>query len=237
VWIGFSPNDELAASAGWDGFFRVHDVSGKEVWRWDTEQQNWTAAFSPDGKFLAGTDGLGILRIWNLQTGEETAKFDNGPRWSRTIDWSPDGQYIIVASESHGRLRLFTFSDGKVELAQERSLSTAKTNLEVIDPSVRGMVYEMMCVHTAKFLHPSDNTEQSGSMKLVHGVTTDEGIEVFDFYQGKGWRFVPPYNEDVSVAKPEEGNGQSAISGYIWRKETGEIGIIGPDGIRFWRLD
>lgn len=133
MWIGFSPDDTLVASVGWDGFFRVHDVSGKEVWKWDKEHQNWAAVFSPDSKYLAGTDGVGIVRIWNLETGEETAKFDNGPRWCRTIDWSPNGKHIVVGSEAHGRLRLFAFADGKTETTQERILSTKNSKLDRLD--------------------------------------------------------------------------------------------------------
>lgn len=235
MWIGFSPDDSLIASAGWDGFFRVHDISGKEVWKWDTDHQNWAAVFSPDGKYLAGTDGAGIVRIFNLENGEETAKFDNGPRWCRTIDWSPDGNHIIVGSEAHGRLRLFAFSDGKIELAQERILSTKNSKLEDLDPSVRNMVGRMMGVHSAQFL-PSPKGVQA-SMRLVHSVVSDEGIEVFDFNKGTKRRFVPPYNEDGSVQSAKAGDGQIALVGHIWRKDKGEIGIIAADGIRFWRLD
>jgi WD40 repeat protein len=228
MWIGFSPDDTLIASAGWDGFFRVHDVTGKEIWKWDTEQQNWTAVFSPNGKYLAGTDGLGIVRTWNLETGEETARVDNGPRWCHTIDWSPDGNYIVVGSETYGRLRLFAFSDGEMKMVQERTLSTTKTDLEPFDPDVRFMVGEMMSIETAQFLPIPKGSD--ASMKLVHSARSDEGIEVFDFDKGKKWRFVPPYNKDGSVAANQ-------LVGHIWKKETGEIGIIAPDGIRFWRLD
>lgn len=235
MWIGFSPDDTLIASAGWDGFFRVHDVTGKEIWKWDTEQQNWTAVFNPKGKYLAGTDGIGIIRIWDLETGEETARFGNGPRWCRSIDWSPSGDYIVVGSENDGRLRLLAFSDGKIVMTQERSLSTTQTDLEPFDPSVRCMVGEMMSVHTAQFLPSSQGIDPS--TRLVHSVTSDEGIEVFDFDKGKKWRFVPPYNEDGSVAANQAGDMQHALVGHMWRKETGEFGIIAPDGIRFWRLD
>jgi len=237
MWTGFSPNDEMVASAGWDGYFRVHDLTGREMWKWDTEKQNWAAVFSPDGKYLAGTDGAGMVRIWDLGTGEETAKFDNGPRWCRTIDWSPDGKYIIVGSENHGRLRLFATSDGKLEMFQERSLSTKNCDLESLDPNVRRMVGGFLGVHTAQFLPPSDNNEGDGLKRLVHSVSMDEGIEVFDFDKGKKWRFVPPYDADGSVQMTKAGDGQTAVVGHIWMKEAREIGIIAADGIRFWRLE
>lgn len=48
---------------------------------------------------------------------------------------------------------------------------------------------------------------------------------------------MPPNNEDGTVAKFEAGDEQNALIGHMWRKETGEMGIVGPDGICFWRLD
>jgi WD40 repeat protein len=237
MWIGFSPDDKLIASAGWDGSFRVHDVNGKEVWKWVTDRQNWAAVFSPDSKYLAGTDGSGTVRVWSLESGDETDKYDNGPRWSRTLDWSPNGRHIIVGSEDHGRLRLFAFSDGKIKMVQERKLSTEKSNLEVLDPIMERMLGGFLAVNAAKFLPSPSDTEQRESTRLVHSVTMDEGIEVFDFDKGKGWRFVPQYSEDGSVAMAKPGARQNALVGHIWRKETGEIGVIAPDGVRFWRLD
>jgi WD40 repeat protein len=237
MWIGFSPDDRLVASAGWDGSFRVHDSSGKELWKWDTDKQNWAAVFSPDGQYLAGTDGSGMVRIWNLETGIETTKFDNGPRWCRTIDWSPDGQYIVVGSEDHGRLRLFAVSNGNIEMVQERELSLDKSNVGDHDPIKRRMLSGFMTVHTAKFLPLNNRDEGKVSMRLIHSVTMDEGIEVFDFDSGKGWRFVPPYNEDGSAQIAKAGDGRDAVLEHVWRKDKGEIGIISPDGIRFWRLE
>jgi hypothetical protein len=35
----------------------------------------------------------------------------------------------------------------------------------------------------------------------------------------------------------QAGHGESAVVGYFWRKQKGEIGVIAPNGIRFWRLD
>ena len=236
MWTGFSPNDQMIASAGWDGSFRVHDLNGKEVWNWVTDRQNWSAVFSPDSKYLAGTDGSGMVRVWSLESGYETDRYNNGPDWSRIMDWSPNGQHIIVGSDDLGRLRLFAFLEGKIQMVQERELSLERSKLEGPDPIMRRMLGRFLAVNAAKFLPSHNDTEQRKSTRLVHSVSMDEGIEVFDFDTGRGWRFVPPYNEDGSVLVSKPGAQQNALVGHIWRKNEGEIGVIAADGIRFWRL-
>jgi WD40 repeat protein len=234
MWTGFSPDDTLIASAGWDGTVRIHDVTGKKIWKFETGKQNWAAVFSPSGEYLASTDGAGILWVWNVKTGEETAKIQNGPRWCRAIDWSPDGKHIIVGSEDWGRLALYSFTDGKVEFAQERKLSAENCDLESIEPRMRDMIGGFLGVHSAQFLI-SPNDEMS--TKLVSSVSVDDGIEVFDFDKGKKWRFVPKRDADGSAIMTKAGDGNQGLVGHVWRKDKGEIGVIAPDGVRLWHLD
>jgi WD40 repeat protein len=234
IWAGFSPNDSVIAGAGWGGDFRVYDLTGKEICRWKTEGQVRAAIFSPDGKYLVTTNGQGMIKVWEVATGKEISEYDNGPRGCRALDWSPNGEYIIVGSESQGRLRLFTFNEGKIELVQERKLSMEKSDFKSLDSNVRHLVGGFFGVRTAEFLAPSRGEDLS--TRVVYSVSTDEGVEVFDFEKGKGWRFVPAPNADGRVATKAE-DGEQAVLGHIWRKETGELGIIARDGIRFWRLD
>lgn len=230
IWAGFSPDDTLVASLGWSGETRVNNLEGKQILRWKTEGQIRAAIFSPDGKYLVTTNGPGMIKVWDITTGEATSEYDNGPRGCRTLDWSPDGRYLIAGSDSQGRLRLFAFMEGKIELIQERKLSLEKSNIASLGSNVRHMVNGFFAVQAAQFL-PS---HKEGSTKLAYTVSTDEGVEVFDLEQGKGWRFVPPYNEDGSVQSAADGSNASA--GYIWRKDKEEIGIISSDGIRLWSL-
>lgn len=78
---------------------------------------------------------------------------------------------------------------------------------------------------------------ESGWTKHMYGVRVDQALEVFDFETGKAWRFAPPCNDDGSIQMIPAGHGESAVVGYFWRKQTGEMGVIAPNGIRFWRLD
>jgi len=240
VWAGFSPDDSLVASGGWKGDFRVHDLTGKEVCSWKQSGQIQAAMFSPDGKYLLITNRAGMIRVWDVNTGTEISEYDYGPRGCRILDWSSEGddsvdeQYILVGSDSQGRLGLFKFAEGKLEFVQERKLSMEKSDIESLDPSVRPQVGGFFSVQTARFARSIG--ESKNSMKVVYSVSTDEGIEVFDFRTGKGWRFEPPHQEEGSTKTMKSDKKQNRVIGHFWRKETGELGIIAPDGIRFWRL-
>jgi WD40 repeat protein len=233
-WAAFSPNDSVIAGAGWGGDFRVYDLTGKEVCRWKTEGQIRAAIFSPDGKYLVSTNGQGMIKVWNVATGKEVSEYDNGPRGCKTLDWSPDGRYVIVGSESQGRLRLFTFNEGKIEMVQERKLSMEKSDFKSLGSNVQHLVGGFFGVRTAESLSPPDGRDSP--TRVAYSVSTDEGVEVFDFDKGKAWRFVPAHNAEEPAATKAEDGGQ-AVLGHIWRKETGELGVIARDGIRFWRLD
>jgi len=235
-WIGFSPDDSLIASAGNDKKVRVHDVSGKEIWKWHGGLQNCGSVFSPDGRYLAALYSSGNVRVWDLISGVETEKYDTGlDTVSNTINWSPDGKYIVIGGGTDGWLCLFATSDGKLELIQERKLSLDKSVLDTQDPVIRRAMSRFLSIGSSKFL-PSFNSNES-SMRFIYIVRVDQGVEVFDFETGKAWRFAPPCNDDGSIQMIPAGHGESAVVGYFWRKEKGEIGIIAPNGIRFWRLD
>lgn len=52
-------------------------------------------AFSPDGKTLAARDDKGIIEIWNMTTGKNTATlFDNTGSGPFSVAFSPDGKTI-----------------------------------------------------------------------------------------------------------------------------------------------
>lgn len=235
-WIGFSPDDSLIASAGRDRKVRVHDVKGQEIWKWHGGLQNCGSVFSPDGRYLAALYSSGNLKVWDLISGEETESYDTGlDTASSIIIWSPNGKYIVIGGDPNGWLQLFATSDGKLEWIQERKLSLDKCVLDTQDPVIRRTMSRFLSIGSSKFL-PSSNSNES-SMRLMYVVRVDQGVEVFDFETGKAWRFAPPCNDDGSTQMIPAGHGESAVVGYFWRKEKGEIGIIAPNGIRFWRLD
>ena len=60
-------------------------------------------AISPDGARVASTDRSGLLRIWNLSSGEKLfelkakqEKEDREANYAEGLDWSPDGRFIVT---------------------------------------------------------------------------------------------------------------------------------------------
>ena len=54
--------------------------------------------FSPDGRRLASlaSDKLDAVKIWDVATGREILTLETAGDWNRQIEWSPDGNAILV---------------------------------------------------------------------------------------------------------------------------------------------
>lgn len=55
------------------------------------------AAFSPDGKLLAGLSGLATLYLWDVATGEELLRFQAQTGLASAVAFSPDGTMLATA--------------------------------------------------------------------------------------------------------------------------------------------
>ncbi|QDT24952.1 WD domain, G-beta repeat [Gimesia panareensis] len=69
LWVAFSPNGHLIASASWDGTVKLWDVTTGKLQKTITEHKGGVVCceFAPDGNTLATGSEDKTLRLWNLQ--------------------------------------------------------------------------------------------------------------------------------------------------------------------------
>lgn len=109
MWAAMSPDNLLVASIAWDGTARVWDVSSGVCLHvlGPLGGQLWCGAFSPDGKYLAISQGSPetYIHVYEIGSGQPVSRFDGFHRWVRSLAWSPDGTMLACGAEQ-GELRI-----------------------------------------------------------------------------------------------------------------------------------
>jgi WD40 repeat protein len=128
----FSPNGKYVVTAGGAGHARIWNVStGKQVaelaaptyqyGRSTVHTTAFSAAFSPNDRYVVTAGSDGVARIWDAGNGQLIRKLgapDTGSLLAAA--YSPDGRSVVTASAG-GRVRLWDSATGK----QERLLAKA----------------------------------------------------------------------------------------------------------------
>jgi dipeptidyl aminopeptidase/acylaminoacyl peptidase len=72
----------------------------------------WSVAFSPDGRTLATGSWDTTARLWDVETGKETAALRGHEGWVASVAFSPDGRTLATGS-SDSTARLWDVETGK----------------------------------------------------------------------------------------------------------------------------
>ena len=116
VWcVAVSPNGRLLAYADEDRKVALLDLpTGDIVGVLTHAAPVWSAAFSPDGKYLCtGTSGEHVAVIWSVEDSQIVREFAGHDRFVTAVAFSPDGKTLASASGDR-RMRLWDVQNGEM---------------------------------------------------------------------------------------------------------------------------
>ena len=106
----FTPNGKMLAVVG--DFIGMRDTRGRLKFRLPLEGHGSTAAFSPDGKYMAAgyrnNSGQGILKVWRMSSKELLLKSNLNSGIINDLSFSPDGARLASACEN-GTVQVWNF--------------------------------------------------------------------------------------------------------------------------------
>ncbi|MEM8669154.1 MAG: protein kinase [Planctomycetota bacterium] len=110
------PKGTLIATAGEEGIHVLNAKTGGIRWRLPTERECLDVCWSPDGNQLAAVGSDRVLRLLDVERGDQLQRFDGhtGKIWG--VDWSPDGTMIATGSED-GSIRIWKPSNQNLDRA------------------------------------------------------------------------------------------------------------------------
>ncbi len=129
--MAFSPDGKTIASSWGDGTIKLWDIAAETTEELVAPKSHPTEtilikslAYSPDGKTLAagnnGSTTAGMIRLWDVESGENTAKFNGhadprrvGIEGIYSVLFSRDGKALITGSEDNV-IRIWDASSGAI---------------------------------------------------------------------------------------------------------------------------
>ena len=113
--VEISRDEELLLAAHNNGVTRVWKASDPEEAPQEFIAQGGVvldATFSEDGRFVASGDDDGMVRIWEVESGEQRDVLQTGQGVVWGVDFSPDGA-LIASAGSDGSAKLWEVESGR----------------------------------------------------------------------------------------------------------------------------
>lgn len=226
VWTGFNPDETLIGTVSWDTTMRIWNVKdGTQKYEFTTKGQNWTAEFSPNGKYFAGTSGDGILHLYDLEDGTERMNLQASRGWCRTLSWHPSSQLIAMGYSGWGTFMLVDVD--KQEVIQHRKLDNAAMKLPK-DPNFRDIGGAFLEVTRVAFV--------DDGRKIAFITAGDGSAEVYDLEQACKWRFA---RAGTMSSRDTEVNSRGGFAMLIHEDKKDKkvvLATLDEDVVRFWHV-
>ncbi len=112
--VAISPDGRLVAT-GSENIILWDATTRRKITTIDYPSIVWSAAFSPDGKWLVSTHGDGGIRVWDVTERQRAIGFNehNGP--VRAVAWARDGKRFASAGEDRS-VMIWNAENGRREM-------------------------------------------------------------------------------------------------------------------------
>lgn len=209
MWASRSPDNQLVASISWDGTALVWDANSGSCLHvfGPFGGQLWCGAFSPDGKYLAISQGSPktYIHVYEISTEKPISRFDGFHDWARSMDWSPDGT-MLACGGNGSELRIWDPYTGEERM---------RWCLQFEDR----LMNRFATVRKVQFL--------DGGRMLVF--RTSEGtVEIYDFESNLKQQFTRSEEDKID---------KFPVSGVVVSNDSRFLVVPDADGIlRLWDL-
>ncbi len=112
--LGFTSNGHIVAATNKAEIHVWDALTGQSVVTFDQSISLWNIAFSPNGKMVASFDDDGLLKLWDMQTGEEIYTLAHNDAWITiwSLVFSPDSE-MLASGNFDGNITFWDTHTGK----------------------------------------------------------------------------------------------------------------------------